>query len=127
MLFRSEALGLLFGAPTLVGSQSSVFLGPTTASGPLMALDTALADWASPDHELAPHQAAVPMTASSVLLQDGTAGVVPHDQVRPRRLIIDSGSVDAVIESGPLSSLAGGDLTERLIKKGKPAAFGIPY
>jgi hypothetical protein len=105
----SEALGLLFGVPTLVRSQSPVFLGPTTASGPLMALDTALADWTSSHHELAPQQVAAPMTASLVLAQDGTAGVVPHDQGRPRRLIIDVGSVDAVIESGSISSLLRAD------------------
>jgi hypothetical protein len=66
------------------------------------------------------------MTAGSVSPQDGTASVVLPDPGSPRRLIIDSGSVDAVIGSGPISFLLGSDLTGRPTKKGKPAAFTIP-
>jgi hypothetical protein len=121
-----EAPGPLFAVSTSVGSQTFVPLGTTTESEPLIALDAALAGWSSSHHELAPQQVPAPMTASSVLPQDGTASVVPPVQVWPRRLIIDSGSVDAVIGSGSISSLLGVDLTERPTKKGKAAAFSIP-
>jgi hypothetical protein len=121
-----EAPGPLFAVSTPVGSQTSVLRGTMAASEPLIALDAALAGWSSSHHELAPQQVPAPMTARSVLPQDGTASVVPPDQGWPRRLITDSGSVDALIGSGSISSLLGVDLTGRLTKKGKPAAFSIP-
>ena len=66
------------------------------------------------------------MTASSVLPRDGTVSVVPPVQDWPRRLVIDSGSVDAVIGSGSITSLLGCDVAGCPAKKGEPAVFSIP-
>src|SRR5262249_11091097 len=121
-----EAPGPLLAVSTPVGSQTSAPLGTTNESEPLIALDAALAGWSSSHHELAPQQFPVPMTASSMWPQAGTASVVPAVRGLPRRLDIDSGSVDVVIGSGSISSLLGGDLTGRPTKKGRPAAWSIP-
>jgi hypothetical protein len=64
--------------------------------------------------------------ANSVMTQDGTASVVPPVQGSARKLIIDSGSVDAAIGSGSISSLLGDDLTGRPTMRGKPAALSRP-
>ena len=121
-----EASGPRFAVSTPVGSPTSVLLGTTTASEPLMALDAALAGWSSSHHEAAPQQVPASMTVSSVGPQDRSESIVPPVESGPRRLVVDSGSVDAVIGSGSISSLLGGDLTGRPTKKDKPAAFRIP-
>jgi hypothetical protein len=120
-----EAPSPLVATSSPVSSQYLVLLSPATTSQPLMALDAALAGWSS-SHESVQQKVSAPMTANSVLPRDGTASLVRPDRNWPRRLVIDYGSVDAVIGSGSISSLLGADLIGRPTKKGKPAAFSIP-
>ncbi len=121
-----QAPGPLFAASTAVGSPSSVFLGTTTASEPLMALDAALAGWSSSHHESGPQQDQVPVTVRSVLTREETGTLVPRIQVWPRKPIIDSGPADAVTGSGSISSLLGDDVAKSPTRKGRAAVSSIP-
>jgi hypothetical protein len=65
------------------------------------------------------------MTASSALLEDGTASVVPPIQGRSPRLIVDFGSEDATIGSGSITSLLVVELWWASCQEGP--AGDVPY
>jgi hypothetical protein len=117
-----SALGPPFAASTPIISQYPVLLGPAPTGEAIMALDAALAGWSSP-HEAMVEQVSAPVIASSALPQDGTAGAVLPALGPPRRVVIDAGSVDAVMGSSSISTLLGYDGTGRPTKNHRPTSF----
>jgi hypothetical protein len=75
-----------------------------------MAVDAALAGWPSAQ-EAAMQQASVADPEATWAPQDGIASLVLLDRGSPWRLVVDPGSVDAVIASGSICTLLGADLT----------------
>jgi hypothetical protein len=121
-------------APAMAGGPTSSDLSPVALNQPalaptiavagedILALDAALAGWSS-SHESATEQVSVPTSADSTLAQGGPQSTVRANQGSPRSMVIDAGSVDAVIGSSSISALLGTDVTGRPSKKGKLAAF----